>query len=238
MSIEMLRQAHARLMECNGMIRELFGRPGEDALDCYAGASMPPDMREQLRKHGDGYTLRSVPRSLQDLTEPDQEVVLIVGKFPGLAADSRLDPCLPVIDIPYWGRKLRPQICMPDGSSRRALFLMWQDLCPVHGRNLDSARANRSRLTELLPGLDELICRQAEDSRKLLIALAGWLREDQPGRQLILVTNRKDPIGRSRIPEIAVSTNLHVEVRLWGLRSQGGHLMDDIEEGLRHLSVW
>lgn len=230
MPIDSLIGAHARLMDCHRKIRQEFASLDEPSLKRFLG-DREAYLRDQVRTHGDGYTLRSVPARIEDISAAE-EVVLIVGRYPSLGVKSRFDPHEPLIEIPYWTPRLRPQITMPDGSERPCRFLIWQDRCPVHGKRLKLARSNRDFLSELLPTLDGLIQCQLEESTRLLLAWADWLSEGEPQRQLILVTNCGDPIGRSQIPEIAERTKLHVKTSLWGDKSQEGKLMDGIEKFL------
>ena len=223
--------AHARLMDCHRKIRQEFASLDEPSLKCFLGGHDSEQLREQVRKYGDGYTLRSVPTDLEDISSTE-ELVLIVGRFPWLGERSRFDPHEALIEIPYWTPRLRHQITMPDGSERPCRSLIWQDRCPVHGNRRNRSRVNQECLSERLPALDGLIRCQIEESKRLLLAWADWLREGKPRRQLILVTDCSDPISSSQIPEIARRTELHVETSLWGDKAQEGKLMDGIEEFL------
>ena len=230
-----LKGAHARLMDCHRKIRQEFASLDEPSLKRFLGGHDSEHLREQVRKYGDGYTLRSVPTDPEDISSTE-ELVLIVGRYPSLGNESRFDPHEALIEIPYWTPRLRHQITMPDGSERPCRFLIWQDRCPVHGKRLKLARCNRDFLAERLPALDGLMHCQLEESKRLLLAWADWLREGKPHRQLILVTNCDDPISSSLIPEIAERTDLHVETSLWGDKAQEGKLMDWIEEFLLRAS--
>lgn len=225
-----LIRAHARLMDCHRKIRQEFATLNDPSLESFLGGRDSEQLREQVRRHGDGYTLRSVPARVKGISATE-ELVLIVGRFPWLGAESRFDPHEPLTEIPYWQQRLRPKVTMPDGSERQCRFLIWQDSCPVHGSNLDQARHNQEFLcgTEQIPRFTELIRCQAEQSRCLLLAWADWLREGKSGRQLILVTDQRDPVGRSQIPEIAGKTDLQLSTRLWGRGSLVHDLMDQIE---------
>ena len=234
MTSEAMRQAHDRLLSCHRMIRQEFASLDEPSLRCFLGDRIAC-LRDQVRTYGDGYTLRSVPDCVDDISVTE-EVVLIVGRYPSLGDKSRFDPHEPQIEIPYWTPRLRPQITMPDGSERPCRFLIWQDRGPVHGNRRNPSRVNQECLSERLPALDGLIRCQNEESKRLLLAWADWLREGKPRRQLILVNDCSDPISRSQIPEIASRTELCVETDLWVGNAREGELMDRIEEYLLGVS--
>ena len=174
-----------------------------------------------------------MPARVEDISATE-EVILIVWRFPLLGEKSRFDPHEPLIKIPYWEKRLRPKITMPDGGERECRFLILQDCCPVHGSNLDQAHSNQGFLcgSEQLPEFANLIRCQIEQSERLLLDWADWLKGGSPRRQLIVVTNPDDPVGESRISEIADKTELQVATPLGGVGTLNHRLMDQIEKGL------
>ena len=159
-----LQQAHTDLLACYEEIRGEFADVDNQTLARFLGKYNSRQLRQQVREHGDGYTIRSVPRRVEEILSVD-DTVLIVVNSPKLDQDSVFDPHTNLVDISYWrdGKSLQDEVDMPDGSLRKLLFLVWEQDCPVHGKNDRWGRSDRdagemeSLLCKRLPGLEILI---------------------------------------------------------------------------------
>ena len=90
-----LRQAHANLLACYKYIKKEFADLDDPTFERFLG-KYNSKFRQQVRKHGDGYTMRSVPSSVDEMLSADH-VVLIVMNSPLLNHNSvfRLHASLP-----------------------------------------------------------------------------------------------------------------------------------------------
>ncbi len=195
-------------MGANEEIQGLFANPGDSWLRECLGEFDLPNLRTQLKRYGDGYTLRSVPRRTEQILDPDH-IVLIVMNSPKLDQDSIFNPHKSLIEIPYWRdqKNLRCDIRIPDGNLRKLLFFVWQQDCPVHGENDERGRSDPNALKRKkllcgrLPDMEGLISKQKRKSEGLMMACTEWLASQN--RELIVVTsegrancNLRPPIRR------------------------------------------
>ena len=202
---DQIRQAHRDLLALYQEICTEVDALDDATLKKFLGKFNSAALRRQVREHGDGYTLRSVPRHVEELLEAD-ELVLIVMNSPLLNQESVFDPHTSLDEIPYWRDKksLLSEVSLPDGALRKLQFLVWEQDYPVHGalnrwgRSDNSARANKRLLCEQLPSLNVLIPEQKRESERLLLACKDWLADQD--RKLIVLTNK----DRSRsVPPIS-----------------------------------
>ena len=195
-----VRQAHTDLICVNEEIRANFADLAGTVLRKYLARFDSSALRTQIRQFGDGYTLRSVPRRMEEILNAD-DIVLIVMNSPKLDHDSVFDPHTNLVDIPYWrdGKSLQDEVDMPDGSFRKLLFLVWEQDCPVHGKNDRWGRSDRdarkmeSLLCNRLPGLSTLMSEQREKSLRLLRTCTEWLVDRD--RKLIVVTSQRQNLA-------------------------------------------
>ena len=196
MVVDEVHQAHANLLAVNAEIRGLFASLCDRLARECLGEFDSPMLRAQFKQHGDGYTLRSVPRRAEETLSPDY-IVLIVMNSPKLDGDSIFDPHRSLVDIPYWRdqKRLRREVRIPGGSLQKLLFLVWQQDCPVHGENDERGRSKRnaremkSVLCDQLPGLECLISKQKRKSKGLVLTCIEWLASQN--RELIVVTSER-----------------------------------------------
>ena len=187
-----LRQAHADLLACYKDIRQEFADLDDPTLTHFLGKYNSSQFRQQVREHGDGYTMRSVPRTVEEILLAD-EVVLIVMNSPLLDRDSvfRLHASLP--EIPYWrDRKGLKSKARLRGGMAKFQFLVWEQDCGVHGEKIKGkstpqALANERLLISQRPRLKQLLNAQAQKSEELLWSYKAWLESRDP--TLIVLTN-------------------------------------------------
>ena len=225
-----LRQAHADLLACYKDIRQEFADLDEPTLTHFLGKYNSSHFRQQVREHGDGYTMRSVPSSVEEILLAD-EVVLIVMNSPLLNHDSvfRLHASLP--EIPYWrDRKGLRSEARLRGDLTKFQFLVWEQDCGVHGElikgeSTSQALANERLLIEQRPHLKQLLNAQAQKSEDLLWSCKDWL-EDLDGR-LVVLTNACRKQFCHPIPQLLRDDSvLHISTELF--RQRNYTIMDEI----------
>ena len=165
-------RAHDALIDVHRRIREHFAVLDEELLaDLYSHKHYV-----DVAEHGDGYTLRSVPSSIDELMSlmAESQLVLIVAKFAYLNGRSEFDAHKNLADIPYWRDdvKLRTE----DEQAGKSHFWVWQNDCSVHGEHVRSAEDNRTLLLDRRPQLCEVFERQRIESGRLVTACKAWLR--------------------------------------------------------------
>ena len=226
-----LRQAHADLLACYEDIRQEFANLDDSTLARFLGKYDSPKFRQEVREHGDGYTMRSVPSSVEEILCAD-EIVLIVMNSPLLNHNSvfRLHASLP--EIPYWkyGMKGLKSKARLRGSLAKFQFLVWEQDCGVHGelikgRSKSQALANKQLLIRQRPRLKQLLCVQAQKSEDLLWSCTDWL--ENCGRKLTVLTNYdrknlKPPVAQL----LRKDAILHIPTELFGERDCT--IMDEI----------
>lgn len=224
---DQVRKAHADLMAVHEEIRGEFSNLGVGTLRRFLGGCDSPDLRHQVLEHGDGYTLRSVPISVEDIIETDR-LVLIVWNYPLLDQDSMFDPHTHLATIPYWrdDKGLRQSMPLSSGGLRSFQFLVWEQDCPIHGENNDRAHSNRQLVLNRQRNLRRLIPEQWKSSERFLMTCKDWLQAQ--GMRLVVLTNA----SRSKFePPIAQLLNdraiSHIPTKLVGTnRTIMGRLMD------------
>ena len=183
-----LRQAHADLLACYKEIREEFADLDDQTLARFLGKYNSPQLRQQVRQHGDGYTMRSVPSSVEEILFADV-LVTVVMNSPKLDHCSVFRLYVSLTDIPYWRDKkcLRSEGRSQNGDLLKFQFLVWEQDCAVHGETTPKARANQQFLFGQRPRLRELIPAQEQKSEKLLWSCKDWM--GSLGRRLVVLTN-------------------------------------------------
>ena len=187
MTADLIRQAHKDLLSTYVEIRKEFPKMSDTALRCFLGKFYHrPIIRCQLREFGDGYTLRSLPLSVDEILGVDK-LVLVVMNSPKLDSGSVFDPHAPLPEIPYWKMKgLR--------SDPKVRFLVWEQDCPVHGeavrgRSDRKAKGNLKLLLRQFPRLRKLIPAQERACERLLTVCKERLSDQ--GRKLVILTNEE-----------------------------------------------
>ena len=221
-----LRKAHADLLACYKDIRQEFTDLDCSTLTRFLGKYNSAHFRQQVREHGDGYTMRSVPSSADEILCAD-EIVLIVMNSPKLDDKSvfRLHASLP--EIPYWkyGMKgLRPEarLC---GNLTKFQFLVWEQKCGVHGETTPNALENQHLLLRQRPHLRQLIPSQARKSDKLLWSCMGWL--ENLDRRLVVLTDARRKDFCPPIPQLLRDDSvLHISTELY--RKRKDTIMNEI----------
>ena len=216
-----LRQAHADLLASYKEIQQEFADLDDQTLASFLGKFDSPELRQQVREHGDGYTMRSVPSCAEEILQADV-LVLIVMNSPLLNNDSVFTLHAPLTDIPYWRRKgLRSEARLKNGSLHRFQFLVWEQLCAFHGKSIrgestKDARVNQRLLFEQRPRLRELIPEQEQKSEKLLLACKDWL--EGLGERLVVLTNARKKELSPKIEQLMSGegdTILHIRTELF-----------------------
>ena len=213
-----LRQAHADLLACYTEIRQEFADLDDPTLASFLGKYDSPQFRQQVREHGDGYTMRSVPSSVEEILLVDK-VVLIVMKYPLLNCNSVFRLHASLTDIPYWreGKCLIPEARLQNGDLVKFQFLVWQQDCGVHGESKAKALANQQFLFGQRPRLRELMLAQEQKSEKLLWSCIDW--SESLDRELIVLTNRNKEEPKPPIKQIISDDRvLHISTKLYGTK--------------------
>ena len=211
-----LRQAHADLLACYKDIRHEFADLDDSTLARFLGKYNTPKFRQQVREHGDGYTMRSVPRSIEEILLADV-VVLVVMNSPKLDHNSVFKLHAPLTDIPYWrkDKRLRSEARLQNGDLAKFQFLVWEQVCGVHGENDRRAITNQRFLFEARPRLNQLILAQTEKSEELLSSCKGWL--ESLDRKLIVLTNALKKKFAPPIYQLLCDDSvLHIPTKLFG----------------------
>ena len=200
-------------------------------LRCFLGKFYLPTLRSQLREYGDGYTLRSMPFSVDEILGADKLVVVVMNS-PKLDRYSVFDPHADLAEIPYWKKKgLRSEVSLPEVGTRTVRFLVWEQNCPVHGeavkgRSDSKAKENFKLLSKQLPRLRELIPAQEMASERLLMACKEWLSDQD--RKLVVLTNKGRACFRDPIRQLKGDVSVkHIPVS--DLFGQNRNIMDAVE---------
>lgn len=144
-----LRCSFARLSDCHARLRSAFATLDDATLERILGADLNcPHLRDQIRKHGDGYTMHLRVASVEVLREDVDVVVLFAMTSPKLNRESVFGGT-PLHEIPYWrdSRRLCPEVQV-ESQTYRLLFLSWQQNCSIHGKDDAHARRNRKLLNK------------------------------------------------------------------------------------------
>ena len=176
-----IREAHDHLIDVHERIRREFSDLDEETLlGVYGGEYL-----SEVRKYGDGHTLRAVPSCVGELMDilSDTELVLVIAKFPSLGKNSEFNPHENLANISSWpGYIKEKEEKLLNSAAQSFHFLVWQNDCPVHGKGNSNAEANMKRLLCCKQKLKPLMGEQKEVSKHLLIACDEWLRNQ--GRKL------------------------------------------------------
>jgi len=187
MSQQTMEHAFCHLLAVHEDVPGRFGNLDDAVLQAFLGEFDTPQLRRQVRAYGDGYTLRSLPRNVDDLRTVDV-FVLVVMNSPKLNVDSVFDPFTQLPDIHYWREQKALETQLDWGEGPRGVqFMVWEQECPVHGATDYHARRNQQLLVQHVPELDCVFRREAQAARDFLLACVEWLHTRRP--PLIILTN-------------------------------------------------
>ena len=183
-----LRLSFERLADCHTRLQSAFATLNDATLARFFGAELDcPHLREQIRRHGDGYTMHLRVADVKTLCDFDA-VVLFAVTSPKLNQDSVFDGT-PLHEIPYWRefRGLRPVIKVAN-RTYCLLFLSWQQNFSVHGKNDSHAKKNvklLSKIAEVYPWLEQ----ERRLASEYIGALGAWC--NATGRPFLLFHQRQ-----------------------------------------------
>ena len=212
-ALRQLKRSHKK-------IRDEFALINDSSIEELLGEQYTPQLHEQMKRHGDGQSLCSYPRSMSDLESIDA-VVLFGMNFPKLGGSSEFDRSTPLHEIDYW-RTTVP--ISPKIDSRSLHFMVWQQIVGSHGVDRRHAIRNYRFLASKSQRLESLLKREKEAGIRFVLALQQWLGAS--GKSMILITNSTkrsfdEPI-RSLIH------NPEVERIETGLRSRNYKIMEKV----------
>lgn len=188
-----LRRSFERLSDCHAGLRSAFATLDDATLALFFGAELDcPSLREQIREHGDGYTVQLRVANVESLRDVDA-VVLFAVTSPKLDRDSVFDG-RPLHEIPYWRerRRLRPVVQVANLRCR-LLFLSWQQNSSVHGKD-DSHAERNLKLLRKNAGFYPWLEQEPRLAREYIRALGAWCRAT--GRPFLLLRHHQRSLDR------------------------------------------
>ena len=223
-----IRQAHADLLASYKEIQQEFADLDDRTLARFLGRFDSPELRQQVREHGDGQVLCSLPGTVDEL-KVVEAVVLFAVTSPKLGETSDFDRFTPLHAIPYWrdGKGLRPHVSTGTGPYRLH-FMSWQQNFAIHGIDDAHARRNRNLLLEHRPNLGWLFQQENNAAIEFVAQCCDWLTSN--GKSMVLITqtgraNFSEPISGLRANPVVI----HVEAQL---RGKNYRIMEQIRERL------
>ena len=212
-----IQHAFIDLRQCRREIRRAFSKVDESILDEVLGAYNSKSLRRRIRKFGDGYTLRSLPKKVDRIQSADV-LVIVVMNSPKLDNNSRINPSTPLHKIPYWrnDKGLKPYAVV-NRQKFNLNFVVWEQECPVHGDTTPNARKSHSLLVKRYPRLHTAFQVERQISERFLL-LYKDLYVNQ-GNLVIILTNaakNKKSFGPP-ISQILESSHVkHIPTKLYG----------------------
>ena len=227
-TLSALRRAHADLLACYEEIREEFADLDDQTLGRFLGKYDSPKLRQQVRDHGDGHTLYSLPGAVDELEAVDA-VVLFAVTSPKLGDASDFNRFTPLHEIPYWrdDKRLRPRVSA--GIRRYRLhFMAWQQNFSIHGVDDAHARRNRNLLLKRKTNLNWLFQQERDAAIEFVTQCCDWLTNN--GKSMVVISQ----IGRINFTEPILSLRANplvicIEAQLRG-KSYG--IMEEISRRL------
>ena len=201
-------------------IRDEFALMDDSLIEALLGEQYTPQLREQMRRHGDGQRLCSYPSSMSDLESIDA-VVLFGMNFPKLGDSSEFDRSIPLHEIDYW-RTTVPIGPMID--SRSLHFMVWQQIVGSHGVDRGHAIRNYRFLVSKSQRLESLLKREKEAGIRFVLALQQWLGASR--KSMILITNSTKKSFDE--PILSLIHNREVEHIETGLRGRNYKIMEKV----------
>ena len=223
-----LARTHSDLMACHDAIRESFGDLDDATLAIFLGGHDSPELRRQVKAHGDGHSLFSVPETVQQAKAVDA-VVLLAVTSPKLSQGSVFDRSTPLHTVPYWhdGKRLTPSLSTST-KEYRLHFMSWQQNFSIHGIDDSHARRNRDLLLAGRPSLARLFKREKEVAIEFVDRYRDWLERHESAMVVITQTGRirfSEPISSL----IADPSVVHIEAQL---RGSNHRIMEQLRKNL------
>ena len=227
-----MRQAFNDLLQCHENIRNEFSRIEDPVLAEFLGEYNTKRLRQQVRKYGDGYTLRSIPKDIDSILSIDVLVILVMNS-PKLGKDSEFNPFTPKHLIPYWrdGKGLLPYTVV-NGQKRKLRFISWEHKYSVHGKTDPDARKNQNLLQRHYPKLRNYLQEETQASARFILQYIGWLVTQK--KQVVVLTNhqkQKESFNQPISQLLTASHIIHIPAKLFGPnRKIMGYISDAIRK--------
>ncbi len=231
MNINKLNHCHVELIKAYDEIAQLFKIMNDEILYQLLGEKNKK-LLSDIKKHGDGYPLRSVPRSITTWEDADI-IVLFAMNFPLLNMDSVFDPFCSLVNINYWWRfkNLANDIC-----KKRIQYMVLEQVCGVSGENDAEAKRNRNLLERNYFGLKNIFENAEEKTFELLKELIKFQADKTIGckekKPFIVFTNRGKSKFDDKVNCLLNDKNvIHInETNLYGKNHQ---IMEYIKDCIR-----
>ena len=212
---ERLQQTFGDLLYCHKNIQKEFDRIGNPVLEEFLGVYNTKKLREGVRKYGDGYTLRSIPRNIQEILDVDV-LVIVVMNSPSLNENSDFNQFTPLHSIPYWrdGKGLEPDITV-NGQKYKLHFMVWEQECSVHGETTSYARKNQSLLQRHYPKLYKYLQEDRQKSEQFMLYYIDWCVAHK--KQVVILTNAAKRSFNQPIQRLLTFSQVkHIPTKLFG----------------------
>ena len=212
---EQMQQAFDDLLQCHENIRNEFSRIDDSVLAEFLGEYNTKRLRQQVRKYGDGYTLRSIPKDIDSILGTDVLVILVMNS-PKLSKDSEFNPFTPKHLIPYWrdGKGLQPYTVV-NGQERKLSFISWEQKYSVHGKTDPDARKNQNFLQRHYPKLSKYLQEERQASERFILEYIDWLATQK--KQVVVLTNHQKKLFDQPISQLLTASHIiHIPAKLFG----------------------
>ena len=218
-----LRQAHADLLACYEETREEFADLDDRTLARFLSKYDSPELRQQVRVHGDGHSLYSLPRTVDELEAVDV-VVLFAVTSPKLGYTSVFNRFTPLHSISYWRDDKR--LCSRVSAGTRLYrlhFMAWQQNFAIHGVDDAHARRNRSLLLNRNTDLIWLLQQERDAATEFVIQCCDWLTNN--GKSMVVIseisrTNFTEPILSLRANPLVIRIEAKLRGKNYGIMEQ------------------
>ena len=213
--MEELRRSLARVKRVRRKIQREFAGLDDSVVGQFLGEFDSPELRQQVREHGDGHFLFPLPSSVKQLTSVDAGVLLAMTS-PKLGRGSNFKPTTPIHRIPYWRGRVKPLVhSKRSGREYRLHLMVWQQNYVIHGTDDRHASNNRRLILEHRPMLRSLFQQAEEASIELVKSFRNWLWNE--GKPMVVITHQ----GRTRFNEpvsnlISDPFVVAIKAQLWG----------------------
>ena len=231
MAVSRLQRARNDLMECYEEIRTEFAFLDDVTLARFLGYYDSEKLRGRIRKRGDGYTIRSVPRKIVSLLRSDV-LVLIAMNSPKLDENSVFNPFKQLTTIKYWkdDKSIRSSIKLDDGTRLKLKFMVWEQKYSIHGICDHHGLSNFRLIVKERPKLRTLLEKEQHVSRRFLLTMKKRMLDN--GNRIVLVTNHQKAKSsfKSPIAEFLKDSRVAcVRTKVFGKNAQ---FMEKIREKL------
>ena len=203
------------LLSCYENIQREFARIDDRGLDEFLGEYNTEQLRSQVRRYGDGHTLHSIPEDADAILDIDALVVVVMNS-PKLNWDSNFNPFKPIHSVSYWqdGKGIRPYVTVR-GQRRKLNFMVWEQVCSIHGKTDSNARKNQNFLQGRYPRLRTYLQEERQASDRFILQYVDWLTSQ--GKQVVVLTNFAKRKFNPPIPQLLTSPQVvHIPTKLFG----------------------